>query len=132
MKYKNLKMIILVLLAIELIIMLRSSFVIEEEKSVDVFNNRSGLVNIDSKLAYEKNILDIINEIKENELEFKSYKVNNDEKLVEINIEGSKEEVEKKLKKINELDKFIINSYNILICGNTIKGSITLKTWFIL
>ena len=128
MKYKNLKMIILVLLAIELIIMLRSSFVIEEEKSVDVFNNRSGLVNIDSKLAYEKNILDIINEIKENELEFKSYKVNNDEKLVEINIEGSKEEVEKKLKKINELDKFIINSYNILICGNTIKGSITLKT----
>lgn len=128
MKYKNLKMIILVLLAIELIIMLRSSFVIEEEKSVDVFNNRSGLVNIDSKLAYEKNILDIINEIKENELEFKSYKVNNDEKLVEINIEGSKEEVEKKLKKISELDKFIINSYNILICGNTIKGSITLKT----
>lgn len=127
MKYKNLKNIILGLLVIELIILLQFSVINVDEKSVDVFNN-SRLVNIDSKSEYEKNTLDIIKEIYDNQLELISYKVDKDDKLVEINIEGSKDEVKDKLNNISKLENYKIKSYEISIIGNTIKGSIILKT----
>jgi hypothetical protein len=80
-----------------------------------------------SSINFEKKeikLKDAIEELKEKEIAFITAKKENETYLIDVKIEGTKEEF---MKKISSLDNYKINDYNIDFNQNIIVGRLTLN-----